>query len=400
MISDSRLTRVLQWNTGKSPGPWSVTLFPTNKCNLPCKHCWLRWGTYDRTYQSEMSDARLLELVQEAALLGVKDWTIVGGGDPMVRGTIVMEMCESIRANGMDGTLHTNGTLFKPGHLRRLVDMCWGRLTVSLDGPTAESNNKIRGAGFEKAIANIRKLENVKATNNASLPEVSIHSVITNLNYDKIEDLVRLTRDTGCDTVNLTLLLVESDYARPFALSAEQKLELRSHVERSIELAQDHNIANNFEIFLRDEVVADSTNMPHGEIVRTESGIAKSMCFEPFTSLTIHPNGLAGPCCVFWDEDANSVKDRLLKDVWYGPYFEQLRKDFMENKPKRYCALCPSSLYARIADTRQALCEHAQPASRKAVTILKKTAHSLKSQGLKKTLQKAHSWTKRQLLQG
>src|SRR5690606_8157550 len=133
----------------------SITLFPTNKCNLPCEHCWLRWGEYDRTYASEMPDERLLELVDEAAELGVRDWTLVGGGDPMVRGKTVIAMCRRIREHGMDGMLHTNGTLFRPGQLEELVEMDWDRVAISLDGPTAELNNTIRGYGFEKAVANM-----------------------------------------------------------------------------------------------------------------------------------------------------------------------------------------------------------------------------------------------------
>jgi MoaA/NifB/PqqE/SkfB family radical SAM enzyme len=397
MSRDTRINRLLQWNAGERPGPWSVTIFPTNKCNLPCEHCWLRWGTYDRTYKSEMEDARLLELVDEAAALGVRDWTIVGGGDPMVRGKVVMQMCTSIRAHAMDGTLHTNGTLFKPSQLDELIDMRWGRVTMSLDGPTAETNNAIRGAGFDKAVGNMRRLTERKRERAAVLPAMSINSVITNLNYDKIDELLRLAGDTGCDTVNLTLLLVESERAEPFALTDAQKVELQRHVQHAIPLARELGIAHNFEFFLRDEVIADSTHMPHGQSPRAESGIARSMCFEPFSALTIHPNGLTGPCCVFWDEEANSVYERSLGDVWYGDYFELLRQDFLANKARKYCALCPSSLYARIQDTRATLVNESQPVGRRAARLVAKAARSLQADGLATTLRKAGGWTKRQL---
>lgn len=392
---DTPIGRILRWEAGETPGPWSVTLFPTNKCNLPCQHCWLRWGEYDRTYKSEMPDERLLGLVDEAAALDVRDWTIVGGGDPMVRGAVVMDMCEKIRGYGMDGMLHTNGTLFKPSHFDRLIDMNWGRVAISLDGPTAESNDTIRGAGFDKAIKNVEKLSSLKAQRNVTRPGLSIHSVITNLNYDKIDQLVELAERIGCDTVNLTLLLVESELSEPFALTDAQKEELPAYVERGVRLADSKGIANNFRIFLRDEVIADSTHMPHGKDARTESGIASVMCFEPFTSVTIQPNGRVGPCCVFWDDDANSVKERSLDAVWLGPYLQSVRGNFRENRPMHYCALCPASLYARIENTRAAVVDRNLSAPQRAAALLSKGVQSLREEGVGRTVRRGLGWAQR-----
>jgi len=314
-----------------------------------------------------------------------------------VRGDVVLEMCEKIRQHNMDGLLHTNGTLFKPKHLQSLVDMQWGRVAISLDGPTSESNNAVRGAGFEKATRNMSKLNELKSSLGAALPAMSIHSVITNKNYDKIDELLDLASEHGCDTVNLTLLLVESDGCKPFAITDAEKETLKNNVEKAIEKADKMNIQNNFSLFLRDEIITNSTQMKPDDVIRVEKGIAKSMCFEPYSSMTIHPNGLAGPCCVYWDEEANSVKDSSLEDVWMGPYFRSLREDFMNNRPKRYCELCPSSLYGRIEATRSEIKLAQQPSYQRIGDLLGKGIQGLQQDGLQKTLQRGSSWVKRHL---
>lgn len=394
-LTDSRIDRLLRWQAGERPGPWSITIYPTNKCNLPCQHCWLRWGEYDKTYKSEMSDDRLLELVEEAADLGVREWVIVGGGDPMIRSKTVIEMCSRIRDRGMNGMLHTNGTLFRQEHLEALIAMDWERVCISLDGPDAESNNTIRGAGFEKAIRNVHKLRDLRTERGASSPAMSFHSVVTNLNYDRLNELVELADECGCDTVNLTLLLVESDLSRPFALTDEQKIELRDHVARAIALADELGIQNNFPIFLCDEVIADSTHMQHGDTRVRADGFPGAMCFEPFSTVTIQPDGRTGPCCVFWDEKANSVKEQSLSEVWHGPYLEHVRDRFLRNEPMHYCSLCPSSLYARIDATREELLGRNLSGRQRLGRIFDRGVRSLREDGVGATVRRGMRWAHR-----
>src|SRR6516162_5618354 len=192
-----QLRRLLRWDSGErpGPGPTKITVFPTNICNLDCVHCWQRWGDYDKTYRTEVPDERLLRLVDEAAEMGVRVWYFVGGGEPMGRGKLVMQMCRKIREYGMNGTLHTNGTLFRRGMLENLVDMQWSEVNVSLDGPNAEINDRIRTGGFTKATEAVRRLSALKRTQNVRLPEIRLVVTVTNLTFDKITDFVDLAHD-------------------------------------------------------------------------------------------------------------------------------------------------------------------------------------------------------------
>ena len=52
------------WNKNKKPGPARVLLDPTDRCNLNCLFC---WRNDSNQVKEEISDERLLKLVDEAA---------------------------------------------------------------------------------------------------------------------------------------------------------------------------------------------------------------------------------------------------------------------------------------------------------------------------------------------
>ena len=183
--NDTKLNRLMRWRKGETPGPWQIVVFPTNRCNLKCSICWQRWveekwGKVD--HSRELSDERLLRLVDEAAAMDVREWSIGGGGDPMVRGDLIMRMCTRIRELNMNGGIFTNGTLLTRAHLEHLVDIGWDRLDFSLDGPTAEINDAIRSKGsFERVAASMGLLDEIRNAKGKTLPIIDVHVVLTRL---------------------------------------------------------------------------------------------------------------------------------------------------------------------------------------------------------------------------
>ena len=342
------LQRLMAWQAGvmPPPGPVSVTLFPTNICNIECKHCWQRWADYDKTYKSEMSDERLLDLVDEGAALGVKRWYFVGGGDPMGRHKLIMAMASKIRALGMNGGIHTNGTLFKPHYIEELVDIGWGTIRVSLDGPNAEINDFIRSRGFDKAINNVRLFSEAKRARGTEFPDIAIYNTVTNMTYDKIDQFVELAHSLGPDIgCELSGLIVEEDGSAQFELSAEQKKAYPDFIRKGLEKAQQLGVRTNFEAYLNEQLVEDGMNM-HRDFARTMSGgLVPAMCYEPFTSMSVLPDGKVGPCCAFYDADAISLKERSLSEVWNGAYMTGVREGMVNGQPPAYCRRCPSNLF-------------------------------------------------------
>lgn len=402
-VDDSPLQRIARWGPDKTSGPWRITLFPTNRCNLTCSICWQR-GVAGLDSSKETSDERLLELVDEAAELGVHDWCIIGGGEPLIRGDLVMEMCRRIRNYGMNGVLQTNGTLLNEARIRQLLDIGWSEVNVSLDGPTLEINDEIRSKGsFAKATKNIRLLSEMKRERGCTKPVVSLYTVLTSTNFDKIDQMVELAHELGCDDggVQLTTMVVHSEIGERFQLSEKHKAALPEHVEKAIECAAKYEQPHNFVLYLKEEVVADPNAMRDARDTESYDGIAGALCVEPWVSIAITATGELGPCCAFFDPTAENIQTTSLRDAWLGPYMQKVRGQMMVHQPPEYCSRCPSIIFSRSEDLRNDLVclryrEYWQQLSKlgKVAYLSRKAYTSLRQNGVVSAVRRGLEWGK------
>lgn len=352
-LRDTPGERLLAWERGETSGPWYVSLFPTNRCNLKCSICWQRRLHLD--YSNELSDERLLRLVDECAELGAKEWIIVGGGEPMIRGELVIEMCERICRQGMNGRIQSNGLHFKEEHFERLINIGWSEVVFSLDGPTAEINDHIRSRGsFIHATANMRKLNELRKKYNTEFPKTFLTSVVTSTNYDKFEGLVELAHELGCEGLRGGQLTPEGDLSRDFELTPQQLAAFPEHIKRAGRRAEklglDHGL---YELLSDQSGTTETCSMPQAP--EGAEGIARAACLEPWLGIQVQPDGYVGPCCVFWDTEADSIKDMSLQEVWLGPYLSKVRSDFLEGRYQSYCASCHSWFRVHDAFFREGL---------------------------------------------
>ncbi len=347
--ADSKVQRLIRWREGEIPGPWLVRVYPTNRCNLRCKICWLRRMEEEGIkldHSLELSDERMLRLVDEGAELGVREWLFIGGGEPMLRGDLLMEMASRIRAHGMNGGLVSNGTKFNEENIRQFVEMGWEHINVSIDAPTLEVNDTIRSKGaFEKATRSIRLLVEGKRAAGVSKPEIAISSVITNRNYHQVEDMVRLAAELEIDGMLLLHALHDHcDSTSLFQLDATQKDDMWKHMRAAETLSHQLGVRTN----ILDFTPATGVKMPAKSALHRKSAgrdMIDSACFETRYSITILGNGAVGGCCTFDDngEACQNLHDMTLEEAWTGSYLTDLRARLVDgNDLPAYCALCPS----------------------------------------------------------
>lgn len=400
--ADTRIQRLLRWRAGGSAGPWTVSLYPTNRCNFRCPICWQRNPSFKLEYKDEIPDERYLSLVDEAADAGVREWAILGGGEPLVRGDLIIDLCERIRRRDMSGYIQTNGSLFKPEQLERLVAVGFDGVRVSLDGPDAEINDRIRNtASFDRATANLKTLAEIKRRTGSKTPAVSLYTVITSLAYDKLDQMVEYAASISAAGIEASTMIVHSEDARPFQLDERQKADLPKHLERAIRRANELGIQNNFALFFREEITANPNAMHSRKMAHTQDFL-DAPCFLPWLNMVVLYNGSAGPCCMYNCEcmdDENSIRARSLRQVWMGPYFQRLRAQMLEGRMPAYCATCPSTLFAEQDALRHAAREYVAryvaPGKGFLHTLpwlAQKGFRSLRQYGLRRAIRRGREW--------
>jgi len=162
-------------------------LHANNSCNLTCEHCLVSSGPDG---DAGMEGGRWLELIDEAAELGVQRFYLTGG-EPFLRQDAFDIVERVTRHHARELRVLTNGTLFRGAILERLKRQDAERLTlqVSLDGATPAVNDAVRGPGsFERIAAGVRTLVA------AGFPPV-LSTVVTRDNVAQMVEMVRLAAE-------------------------------------------------------------------------------------------------------------------------------------------------------------------------------------------------------------
>ena len=95
---DEKIRRLLEWVRGRKAPPFTLDINPTDRCNLKCIHCWQRaFKHIDSSY--ELKDEELIRIVKEGIKLGVREFEITGGGEPLMRRDLTLKLMELIKKN-------------------------------------------------------------------------------------------------------------------------------------------------------------------------------------------------------------------------------------------------------------------------------------------------------------
>ena len=338
----------------------------------------------------------VLKLVDEAAALGVHDWILGGGGELMLRADLVMNLCARIRERGMNGSIQTNGTCFSEKDLTSLVEMGWRDVRISIDSAMREINDDIRCKGaYEKAVATIRALNRIRNSRNTTACRVSIISVVTSLNCEssQLELLVRMAHEFDCSLV-LVPLSSYGETTRRFELSPGQERDLRDAMGHALAVSRQLNVETNLGMFLEgirpQQRAMDLFSAP--EVTFSP----RTMCYEPWLSLVIKPNGQAGPCCTMdYFADADNVRDKSLSEIWYGGYMEGVRRAILAGKPPSYCVDCPTNQILENASIQQNEPLWLSVTALQRLNfrhLFERTLRSVRSEGLSGALHRGAEW--------
>jgi len=314
--------------------PMIIDLNPTDYCNLSCKSCWKRNETFSKldSRQYQLSDEKLLSLTDEAINLGIREFEITGGGEPLLR-PVTFDLMRLIKKSRKFGSITTNGTLFNEKLIKELVHIGWDRIIFSIDGPDKKTNDYLRGKSFDKIINNIRLFNKYKRKYKSKKPVLFFNAVIGNKNYDKLDKFIYLAKNLKIDFIKFETLTVHSGLGRNLQLNDGQKKQLVKNSKKAFALSKKLGINTNLDSFID----AENINQPNkmDRLIKKK----KILCREPFYHVVVKTDGSAGPCCLFYGRAPN-VKNYSLEKIWNGRYFKNIRSRIKSGKLMDYCKIC------------------------------------------------------------
>jgi heme b synthase len=170
----------------------------TRSCNLACSHC--RASAERGPYPGELSTQEALRVMDEIAAVG-KPVIILTGGEPLLRSDI-FDVTRYGSGKGFRMVMATNGTLIAEGTVQEMKAAGIQRVSVSLDGPTAESHD-----AFRKVEGSfLGSLHGIEMLKKGGI-EFQINTTITQVNLHLVPGILRLAVDLGAVAHHIFLLV-------------------------------------------------------------------------------------------------------------------------------------------------------------------------------------------------
>lgn len=228
-----RILNILK-NRLVSHSPLSLTHRVTSLCNARCKHCDL-WKKSSEI-KNDLSKEDIFEMLKKAKKAGMVKYT-AWGGEPLLRKELP-EILQYAKKNKFTTQIFTNGFFLKEKY--KEIAPFTDSLIVSIDS-NDELHDEMRGV---KGILK-RAIEGIELSKKTEM-NIVINSVISNLNLDKIDGLLELSKKLG---VSIRFEPIKINfYNQQFKLTNEK---LKTVFSKIIEYKKSGYFVNNSNRYLK-----------------------------------------------------------------------------------------------------------------------------------------------------
>lgn len=349
-----------KWMKNGKSYPIQVQIHLTNYCNLKCIFCPTRALVKELDRRKELTKEEWFRIIDEGNKLGIREWHICGGGDPLFFTDDCLTIMQHIKKSNRYGEVITNGTFFQDEVAKKIVEMGWDKVYISLDSPDEKIQNFLRSTDcFNRIIEGTNNLVKWKKKLKKEKPEICFHSVICNKNYKQVPEMIKLAHKLGVQEVLLNALNIWKPEIKALKLSESQEKELIKILNESLVLAKKLGVENNMaefgglELFRKANIMNDvlKSGMKENQF---EHEILKAPCFYPWYNISIFADGIAQPCFIPQGK-GEQIRGKGLKEIWFGKCFEEIRKELKQGNLSEYCARCNPWNLSKMEEIRKSL---------------------------------------------
>ena len=315
----------LTFGKGKSHPPLNIVLFLTLHCNARCTMCNLR--DIINKGQNEMPFERIKSFTQE--IKPFKPSIILFGGEPLIRRDFV-EIAKTVKDAGLSCGMFTNGTLFTPEIVRKIVELKMEWIAFSMQG-LEETHDKIVGikGAFRNMVSAIEEFNKHPKRKT----KIIIHTTISEQNIQELGKIIELGERLNVDLIRIgnPVFFTDEDIRKNKVFMHNMFPDAK--VE---EINYSYDPTEKTEIFyqgikdlmmhykgrfeLTPDLSLDEIKDWYSPAFKT-----KRKCLFVYRSLFIYPNGDVVPCENFKFVMGNINKEPFL-DIWNSPNYVKFRK--------------------------------------------------------------------------
>lgn len=169
----------------------------TNTCNYGCRYC--IFSSTSRHIEGELTTSEILQTIDQLNTNGYSHIKITGG-EPFLRNDLI-EILSHCRQTGMITDVSTNASQITHQVARSLADLTLEMIHISLDGPSKEVHESVRGKNtFEPTLDGLRNLIAEKAA------PIRIGCVVHKNNQNLLREMVDFCCALGCQEIIFSLM--------------------------------------------------------------------------------------------------------------------------------------------------------------------------------------------------
>jgi radical SAM protein with 4Fe4S-binding SPASM domain len=351
-----------------------VKLDMVTRCQLRCVMCHFAHPDFKENMTTMGGD--LLEKVAAELFPRAHDVVLSSSAEPLMAPDLprALELCRQYGVPSFH--FSTNALSLTDRIMDKVIDVQMPLLTISIDGATKETFEKIRPpAKFETIMKRFDLVNARKKARGSKLPRLSATAVLMRSNIEEMPQLVRLMHEKGVSDLNFVHMAVmgglgiehESLMNHPRLCNAkmaevkELATELGMGLQMPIPLPEDVAEGSAIVDAARSEEGGGSALVPGASLPATSPGVADYLnaknrefllavkpkrhhnrpCYFPWFYIHVNPDGTVFPCgCWFEFTTFGDFKTQTFAEIWTGEKYRTLRRQLYNMQLRDVCANC------------------------------------------------------------
>ena len=300
----------------------------TAACNLSCRYC--RACATPAPEPDELNTKEALAFLDSIAPL--QPMLILSGGEPLLRPDIFQIIRHAV-SSGMRVSLASNGTRITPEVADEIAASGVTRVSISLDGASAEKHDLSRGPGSFRAALN--GLENLRGK-----VDFQINFTITKKNESEVSNIFDLAEKVGAKALHFFFLVPTGRGQEEDLITPERQEEIL------IQIDQERS---------RGMEVQVTCAPQYARLARQGKDRRKGGCLAGKSFVFVSRKGDVYPCGYFPLRVGN-IRENNFIDIWENSAeLQALRERNLKGKCGRCsfsksCGGCRARAYAKTGD--------------------------------------------------